>query len=840
MSYSHKDEKYKDELNTHLASLQRNKTITSWHDRKITPGQSWSEEISSELESSDIVLLLVSSDFLYSDYCYEKEMLRAIEKHNNNELVVLPIIIRACDWEEAPFSQIQSLPKDVKPISSWHDIDSAWLDVVSGIRKTIEWIKENDSRVAIQEVFWVDSVSPDFQKWLNDTEVKLVHRNVSEIKLDDIFVPPDLKVLADELDEYSGSVSCDVLLKGLNRSMIFGDEQSGKTALVKYLYKGLVNGGYWPLYISGEEVKTSDFDKLITKKSSEQYAENIDYQSLTNRVLLIDNFSKNKLNKKYLNRLIQKLKSNFDKLIFVSIDSYQYIAPEIEELDDFEFYEILNFGNLKRSELIEKWVSLGCEEEIEEKELYSKVDEIKIKIDGVARGNVLPPKPIFILTLLQMFESFTPQKVELTSYGHCYQYLIYQSLEKARIKNSDIDIYMNFLTEFGCAQFNNDGKGLNEEDVRFFHTEYEKKFLKIDLDKIIGNLINTGILAKKNDKLQFKYSYIYYYFTAKKLADSVANDESTKKNIQNLLANLHREDCANIIIFITHHSRDNWVLDEIQMCMMELFSDCSEASLDSKSLEFMQEFLKEIPSLVIEHRRVEEERKRTDQEKDELENNIVEESDKLEPSDILAKINRTFKGIEIIGQIIRNRHGSLDKEKLEELATQAYGVGLRFLQYFLDISDISKEEVVKSIENMLKENPLVQNDVLEKEAKNIFLLMTYSAIFGVLRKVSISIGSKEANEIYENIEAKTSTPAVKLINQAISLQFSKTIDAKTLRGLVDEFAKNPTCEKILKEFVIQHIYMFPVDYKQKQKVADLLKIPIANQIGINKQKSFKV
>ena len=118
--------------------------------------------------------------------------------------------------------------------------------------------------------------------------------------------------------------------------------------------------------------------------------------------------------------------------------------------------------------------------------------------------------------------------------------------------------------------------------------------------------------------------------------------------------------------------------------------------------------------------------------------------------------------------------------------------------------------------------------------------MTYGAIYGVLRKVSMAIGSREAEEIYKNIECKFPTPAIKLINQAIYLQFNKSIDAKSLRALSEEFNKNPTCERILKEIIIQHIYMFPVDFKQKQQIAEVLNIPVADQVGLGMQKSFKV
>lgn len=220
-----------------------------------------------------------------------------------------------------------------------------------------------------------------------------------------------------------------------------------------------------------------------------------------------------------------------------------------------------------------------------------------------------------------MFESISPQKVELTSYGHCYQYLIYQALEKARVKSSEVDKYINLLTEFGCAQFNNDGIGLDKTQLSEFYKGYENKYLSLDREGMLDALLRSGLLIQRNDRVSFKYSYIYYFFTAKKLAESFANDKSAKKNIQALLTNLHRGDCANIIIFITHHSKDDWVLDEIQLCLMELFDEYSEARLEKESLEFMIDFLNDIPGLVLEHRKVEDERRRHDENLESIENN---------------------------------------------------------------------------------------------------------------------------------------------------------------------------------------------------------------------------
>jgi internalin A len=137
-SYSHKDETLRDELETHLKLLQRQGLIQPWHDRRILPGDEWADDIDDNLNRADIILLLISADFIASDYCYEKEMQRAMERHNNSEAVVIPIILRPTDWQKTPFSKLQFLPKDADPVTQWRDRDAAWLNVETGIKQVVE------------------------------------------------------------------------------------------------------------------------------------------------------------------------------------------------------------------------------------------------------------------------------------------------------------------------------------------------------------------------------------------------------------------------------------------------------------------------------------------------------------------------------------------------------------------------------------------------------------------------------------------------------------------------------------------------------------------------------
>lgn len=137
-SYSHVDEKLRDKLAIHLVMLEREGTIRGWHDRGIIPGQEWDGEIDERLKSADIILLLVSPDFLASKYCYDIEVKQAMERHEAGEACVIPIILRPCDWTRAPFSGLQALPKNTTPITRWPDEDEAFLNVAEGIRRAAE------------------------------------------------------------------------------------------------------------------------------------------------------------------------------------------------------------------------------------------------------------------------------------------------------------------------------------------------------------------------------------------------------------------------------------------------------------------------------------------------------------------------------------------------------------------------------------------------------------------------------------------------------------------------------------------------------------------------------
>jgi len=146
VSYSHKDERQLNELKTHLSPLERLKLIETWYDRRIVAGEDFGEKINENLDSADIILLLVSADFIASNYCYEKEMARALERLAKNEARVVAVIVRDVNWRVIPeLSRLVAVPKDGKPVTNWPRKDTAWRDVSERVQAMLVHMRDEDT-----------------------------------------------------------------------------------------------------------------------------------------------------------------------------------------------------------------------------------------------------------------------------------------------------------------------------------------------------------------------------------------------------------------------------------------------------------------------------------------------------------------------------------------------------------------------------------------------------------------------------------------------------------------------------------------------------------------------
>lgn len=148
-SYTHVDESLRDQLEIHLSLLKREGLITAWHDRRIVAGSNLDDSIDEQLERADIILLLVSANFIASEYCFATEMKRAMERHKAGEARIIPVILRACDWHTAPFGKLNAVPTDGRPVTSWPNQDEAFADIAKSIRAAVGATASSSARASV-------------------------------------------------------------------------------------------------------------------------------------------------------------------------------------------------------------------------------------------------------------------------------------------------------------------------------------------------------------------------------------------------------------------------------------------------------------------------------------------------------------------------------------------------------------------------------------------------------------------------------------------------------------------------------------------------------------------
>ncbi len=177
-AYSREDGLLRNRLEKHLTGLKRQNYIHTWYDGEIQAGKEWENEIDFALAKADIILLLISADFIASDYCYEVEMRKAILRHERGDAVVIPVILHPCDWTDAPFSKIQCLPQNGKPVTDlfWNNQEIALSEVAKSIKLIVESLRNSKSKQlkAINEVL--------FEK---NFELKITFEQLDDLKLDE-------------------------------------------------------------------------------------------------------------------------------------------------------------------------------------------------------------------------------------------------------------------------------------------------------------------------------------------------------------------------------------------------------------------------------------------------------------------------------------------------------------------------------------------------------------------------------------------------------------------------------------------------------------------------------
>ena len=741
---------------------------------------------------------------------------------------------------------------DKKPLESGFKTVTIHIPTKETVIKSYQWnidyykeIKQNDL-ILEREVSRAFTLKSDFKADLNDLRIPLVFANKKNIELRDLYVFPDMEIsnskTNDKLENYIDSVR--LMQEGYAKCVVDGESQIGKSTLLCAIYLQMYRSGHYPILLRGEDVKSGDLDKIVSKAFTKQYKDAFgEYDKfmqgdVDKRILLIDDYQDSPLTATNTKRLMDEASVKFSKVI-LTLDSANSILPAIQtEFKDWKLINLKQLGFKKRNDLIEKYHYLKDPPSSPDDQIF--LDEIKMSYDNVQSvlGNKLMPSyPIFIISILQALE-YKPMQQQETSFGYCYQTLIHYSLNKVGVLNENIDSYFNFLTELAYFTINQEHDSMSRKEYDHFFNSYQDQFIVQPYEVVIKILKNSKIIQEKDNLISFGYKYILYYLSAKKVSDVLHKNEG-KAIIKRLFENVHEEKNASILVFITHHSKDITFIEESLINSMMVLDKTSPITLekDDPFYEAIKGLANDVKNDVLYiHKNPRVEREKQLNKSDESERELIKMESEIksqsksnaeiveEAKSIILPFQQSFRSIEIVGQIIRNRKGSLPKNQLKDIIREIYTTGFRTVGFMSEIINSDKDDIIEGLLEELKESEKSKSEI-ERRVNEIIQLLCLQTCLTVFSKLMHSVGNKDLKELYEKVAAEMKTPAAKLMSFSINSYYG-TFTISELKTIEKDLKGNVVALNILKARVKSYVYNRNIDFRTKQQIAEVLQMTL--------------
>ncbi len=692
-----------------------------------------------------------------------------------------------------------------------------------------------------------------YKKQLNVLGLKVTHPTKDNITLEDIFVYPDLQVISSDtknknifLEENSKKFKS---ITEIGYSIIYGAETSGKTSLSRILQLKYKRDGLIPIIIQGKEIKSNDSNSskikaLIKRTFKKQYDCDISIfeQIDKNQVLIfIDDFQEAKLNNEYKAKFIKTLTElNYNNILLFAHESLQLEATTEGELAKsllkFNHYKLLEFGHKLREEIIQKWILLGQETTLDRKELIFKTREKATSINRTIGYNIVPSYPIYLLTLLQAMETNETNSLSKSSYGYYYEFLIMKYLNaNSPMEPKDINTIFTYTSTLAFECLTQKQYTFSLSELEEFDKEYRSRKKFSPSFDIVTKLVQSNILSEHENEYRFSHDYIYYFFVAQYLSDNISKDK-IKYIIKQMCKRLYRIEFANIIMFLIHHSPQDFILESIIEEAKNVFQEISEFTFSPEELTKINSSIKN-EKLKLENRTLEESRSLELEEKDKndkikslnhtIDRDEADYNEEIQELNQFATLNLAFKMIEILGEITKNYSGSLDGDIKYELINETYSIGLRSLKSLVEFFENNHELLVEEIKEVITKKQYITDDKIHETIANMIFAMVSSISTGIVKKIAKSIGSKDLTEIYKEILSKNEgNVAIELINHGIALDFQGGLNVtkiEKIHKLLKE-ENNRLTDSVLKKMVLEHIYMFDIDFAKKQSICAKLDI----------------
>lgn len=696
--------------------------------------------------------------------------------------------------------------------------------------------------------------SSQFMKELNDPGAPFKHAG-SPLVLGDIFVFPDMRDMRSESRvrsyvDASTLVNHDELLGGL---IIEADDKAGSTSLLYTLVQAYLDKGMVPILLHGEDIKRTtevDLDTLISKAIRDQYEKgsitSVSQQSRGKKILLLDDFDASPIRHAHARaRILSILFKKFDRAIVSAnrgFEIQEIIEQDVSrEIAEIRHFQLQPFGFSKQSELTQKWHSIGRDGSLPENEFIGRCDSAERLITSAMQKSLIPAAPLYLLTLLQSVENGRAAELKESALGHYYHYLLSEAFQNAKVHPSKLTEHFQYATHLAWEFHVKQTRELSHGELSDFNRNFTRDWTTVALEPMLATLLTAGILYRSGDDYSFRYPYMYYYLKGKYIAENLSR-EDIRQYLKRCCEHLYVRENANTVLFLAHHSNDEWLLDCISGVLGDLFKLYLPVTFDGDT-DSIHRLISGASELTYKGGTPKEHRERTKKMQDEVEEDDDGLSDREEIAAELslpAKITMLFKTTEILGQVLKNQYSTIRRPKKRELLSELFNGSMRALASFYRSFERDPVRLTNAVELAVeKSGKELSKEEIRSTATRIVAELVQALTVGLIVQPAKNSNSDDLLEDVRAVVGENKTLAFRLIELAIKLDSAKPIPRRDIDELYEANRADVVVSTVIKILVFNRLYMFKTTEPDMAWLSSKLRINLSTQHAISYQQSGK-
>ncbi|TXI34258.1 MAG: hypothetical protein E6Q53_01655 [Candidatus Moraniibacteriota bacterium] len=735
------------------------------------------------------------------------------------------------------------------------------IDLEGGLYRTTRYDWSEDHYGATEEGSWFDyrnlptkqknifEIEESFRAQIDDPGANFGDLAHGKITLTDIYVFPDL--LTTGVERRSTRFASSSILRDPEKTadgvILEGDEKVGGTSLLYQLFDSYFERGYFPIFIKGASFKgagSRNVQQVIERAVAEQYGtdavERYAQQPAVKKLLLLDDFDDVQV-KTLAGKaeILTSLRKRFGHIVVTVSQLFEVreLLQEIgaDEMAGLTHYQIQPLGYTLRGKLVRKWCNLCNDGTQDDAAVIGKCDQAEKAMDMIIGRNIIPAMPLYLLTLMQSIEAGRSGEFKDSSLGHYYGYLLTQSLLTTGVRPDRLNEYLDYCTELAWFYHSQKSREIEETELAGFNRAFSAKWHTVDFSDRFGRLVSAKVLMKRGNYYSFRYPYIYYFLKGRYLSRNI-DDVEIRLYIEKCCSHLYVREHANTVLFLAHHTNNQFVVDAILSVLRGLFKQ-HKPVLFSGDTHTVSALIADAGKLKYSGTPPEEFREHLNETRDQLDDGtdgLAEAEENGDDLSLVAQLVTLFKTVEILGQVLKNQYSSIERHRKTEVLEELFSGPLRALAGFYEFITKNPDLIVAEIDYALKHQAKLDDDEARMRiAKHIAARVVQGMSLGFVCKASSSVNSESLREDIATTVKRLDSPAFRLIELGVLLDSAAPIPKEALLKTKEDTKAEAIPASLLNLLILRRLYMFRMPEKDKQWLAAKIDVDLASQHAVD-------